>query len=99
MYGTGPALKRGRDHPVDIQVRLCHRRRTNTDRLICKPDMRRLGISLRIDCDGPVSLRYRRAQYPGCDLAAVRYQDAVKHNRASFEHVAAVYRPELPDIG
>ena len=71
------------DHGRDVQVALRRRRRSDGDRAIREPDVHRLFVGGRVDRDRLDLELVQRADHADRDLAAVRYEDAGKHQRPS----------------
>ena len=72
--------RRGGDHGRDVQVTLRRRRRPDGDGAVGEADVHRLLVGGRVDRDGLDLELVQRADHADCDLGAVRYEDAGKHD-------------------
>ena len=77
-----PGRQRRLDDHIPAQITFGDRRRTDPHRLIGRRHMRRARIRIRIDRHCADAQLPGRGHHPQSDLAAIGYQDAVKHRVA-----------------
>jgi len=70
---------RGRDHARDPEVAVCRRRRTDADRPVCQPNVKRVGVRGRVDGYGLDPELVERPNHAHRDLTTVRNEDSGEH--------------------
>ena len=66
---------RGRQHRLDIQITVLHRRRPDADSFIGVPHMQCVGVRIAVDRDRAIAQSLSRADDAAGDLAAIGDQD------------------------
>ena len=79
MHGVGAGDLAGGEQRRHVEIAVARRRRPDADALVGEPDVHGVGVGGRVHGHGRDAELLAGAQHPERDLAAIGYEDFLKH--------------------